>query len=107
MRIGDFEVQLVDDQGKPLSTEREHEGKMYSDAIPGQEYSIKVNMYRNRSSGIFAYKYIRIGVFVDGVDVNYWKRFDLSNEKLWPTNPSECVSAIFQVGAFSSSSSIF
>ena len=61
MRVGDFELLLVDVNDNVLSEERVIGDKNYSMALPGQEYKIKVNMYRNKLTGVFSYKYLRIG----------------------------------------------
>lgn len=75
MRDGMFEVLLIS-EGKPLDTV-EIQGQLYVCAVPGREYSVKVNIYPLHT-GAFAFKYLRLGLFIDGVDVNYWKRVDFT-----------------------------
>ena len=72
----------IKDDGKILD-EVVIDDKCYAIATPGSEFSIKVNIYRN-SFNKFPFPYIRIGLFCDGYDCNYWKRLDLSNDKDLP-----------------------
>jgi len=74
--------------------ERVVNGTNYFVAVPGEEYYLKVFVYRD-SDGKFPFRYIRIAAYVDGMDVNYWKRLDMSNENVLPSDPMEPLSATF------------
>jgi hypothetical protein len=63
-------------------------------AIPNEEYSVKVNVYRNKD-GNFPAPLLRIGLFVDGVDVHYWKRIDLTDNLILTAHKKEPVSTRF------------
>lgn len=93
MRQTTFELLIVGDNGDPY---QEHVigGKACVQAEPGKVYHVKINIYRDQS-GKFPAKYLRFGLYVDGYDVQYWKRIDLSNEKLLPTDLSEPVCSKF------------
>jgi len=62
-------------------------GNHYAIANPGSEFSIKVNIFRDKNNK-FPYPHIRIGLYCDGNDCNYWKRLDLSNENELPDHVS-------------------
>ena len=53
------------------------DGKPYVQAELGRAYAVKINVYRDKN-GKFPFELMRIGLFVDGCDVNYWKRVDSS-----------------------------
>ena len=55
--------------------ERNIDQVTYAVAEPDKEYIVKVIVHRNRHN-LFVAKHIRIGIYVDGVDCNYWKRLD-------------------------------
>lgn len=85
MREGDFEVVLQllnDERGIEVVTldEKQIGKKTYAVAEPDNEYIVKVTVHRNALQN-FAAKHIRIGVYIDGVDCNYWKRIDTDNVK--------------------------
>ena len=63
-------------------------------AIPNEEYSVKVNVYRNKD-GKFPAPLLRIGLFVDGVDVQYWKRIDLTDNSILTAHKTAPVSTRF------------
>jgi hypothetical protein len=88
MREGKFELVAasIDESfgGIRPFEERSISGNTYAVAIPGQEYCVKVNIYRDEN-GQFAPARLRIGLYVDGSDVQYWKRIDLTKEHLLPT----------------------
>ena len=88
MRLGDFEV-LVVCENKILK-ETVIDGQTYLSALKGKEYHVQVNAYPDEK-GAFEFKFLRVGLFIDGIDVGYWKRLDLSS-KGYSTTP---VSAIF------------
>ena len=98
MREGKFELVAAstDKSFKNLKPfeERFINGSVYAVAIPGQEYCVKVNIYRDQN-GNFTPKRLRIGLYVDGNDVQYWKRIDLTKEHLLPTAANVPVSATF------------
>ncbi len=52
--------------------------KTYFHAVPGTQYYVKINVYKNPSTNQFPAKYLRFGLYVDGIDVQYWKRLDLN-----------------------------
>lgn len=93
MRQGQYEILLLSDDGGGYE-ERQLLGKTCVRAEPGKEYNVRINVYRD-ARGNFPAKYLRFGLFVDGVDVQYWKRIDLSDDALLPTNPLEPVSSRF------------
>lgn len=73
MRVGPFEVTLqVKDETLPETVIGQ---KSYAHAISGNEYSIKIEVYRDDQES-FPASHMRIGVYVDGQDVQYWKRLD-------------------------------
>lgn len=94
MREGLFEVRLFLRADNTPLEERVVKGTNYFVAVPGEEYYMKVFVYRN-SEGKFPLQYIRIAAYVDGIDVNYWKRLDMSNEHVLPTDINEPLSATF------------
>lgn len=98
MRDGKFEliVASVNDSfaGSRIITERCIGDHVYAVAVPGLEYCVKVNIYRDQN-GVFTPPRLRIGLYVDGNDVQYWKRIDLTKVSLLPTAPDEPVSATF------------
>ena len=91
-KSGSFEVLLVRGEGAHESTieERTIGGNVYAIAQPDLEYYVKINVYKDRKTKAFPVPYLRIGLYCDGQDVNYWKRLDLTD----PTLP-EYVSAKF------------
>jgi len=93
MRQGQYEILILNSDGAGYE-ERQMSGKTCVRAEPGKEYNVRINVYRD-ARGNFPAKYLRFGLFVDGVDVQYWKRIDLSDEELLPTNPLEPVSSRF------------
>jgi hypothetical protein len=86
MREGNFEVSLV--VGSKIVEEEMIDGKMYAYSEPGQEYHVNIAVFRDRRTGQFPAKFLRFGLYVDGIDVQYWKRLDLSQESELPTDPS-------------------
>jgi hypothetical protein len=92
MRIGPFEVTLqVRDE---TLTETDIGDKCYAHAISGSEYSIKIEVFRNEKES-FPASHMRIGVYVDGQDVQYWKRLDTSATS---TNSVSCLFHGFKKG---------
>lgn len=94
MRLGPYEVYLVADNDQVLPEVEFEDGQTIASAEPGATYHVLVNIYRD-ASGKFPAKFLRFGLYVDGVDVQYWKRVDLSNEKLLPSHPALPVSSRF------------
>lgn len=90
MREGLYEVQLVNQHGVPFR-EEEIDDKSYTHASPGQEFTVKITVHRHPVSGHFPYDCLRVGLFVDGYDVQYWKRMDFT---LTPSH-LDSVSAVF------------
>lgn len=93
MREGPFEITVLDDQDAPLLTEYV-ENAWFVAANPGKSYHVRINVYRD-ASGKFPAEHLRLGLFVDGADVNYWKRLDLSDERNLPKDFSLPISSIF------------
>lgn len=86
MRCGDFEVLLQVRRSESQSEgndvkdfitleEKKIGNKTFAVAKPNTEYIVKVILHRN-SGGNFVTKLVRIGIFVDNKDCNYWKRLD-------------------------------
>ena len=110
MRIGRYEVVLVRvdanvTKGSSSSSVQQHQqgshfdemivgNVLYALAEPGGEYAVRINVYRDED-GQFRPARIRIGLYIDGEDVNYWKRIDLSEESLLPQDKFSPVSATF------------
>ena len=101
MREGIFEISLfrakLSESANPenvLFDEKTVNGISYALADPGEEYCVKLNVYR-RPDGNFAPSRLRVGLYVDGNDVQYWKRIDLSQEHLLPTDMNTPVTATF------------
>lgn len=77
MREGCYEVVLVDQDGHKLD-EVMINGQFYIVAIPGKEYVIKIIVHEDLATHSYPAESMRVGLYVDGVDVQYWKRLDLS-----------------------------
>jgi hypothetical protein len=69
----------------------------YAVAEPDNEYIVKVIVHRN-SLNKFIADHIRIGIYVDGTDCNYWKRIDTDSVKA--TDSATCTTFKgFKIGA--------
>lgn len=90
MREGLYEVELIDIDGRPI-LETAVDGKTYAHAVPGREFSVRITVHRNPQTNRFPFDYLRLGLFIDGHDVNYWKRMDLT-----ASGGQKMVSAAFQ-----------
>ena len=90
MREGLYEVELIDNDGRPF-LETAVDGKTYAHAVPGSEFSVRITVHRNPQTNRFPFDYLRLGLFIDGHDVNYWKRMDLT-----ASGGQKMVSAAFQ-----------
>lgn len=75
MRIGLFEVKVELLPGNIEILEKVIDGKFYASAQLGSEYLVRINIYAN-VDGKYPCNFFRIGVYVDGNDVKYWKRID-------------------------------
>ena len=73
MRVGQFEIALK--MGDATLPETQIGKHTYAQAESGGEYVVRVQVYRN-DQGTFPAHHMRIGVYVDGQDVQYWKRLD-------------------------------
>lgn len=93
MREGPYEVIVLDERDKPLA-EIFLNNQWMIQAIPGAAYHVQVNIYRD-TNGKFPAKYLRLGLFVDGDDVQYWKRLDFSDEKKLPKDRAVPISSVF------------
>lgn len=71
MRIGQFEVSLL--VKETLVPEEIIDTETYAIVNAGDSYTVQVNIYPP-----FPCDFLRIGLFVDGVDVNYWKRVNFT-----------------------------
>jgi hypothetical protein len=94
MRDGQYEILLLGDNDVPFREEYIN-GQWTVIASPGKSYHIRVNVYRDSVTGEWPHPYLRLGLFVDGADVQYWKRLDLSNEKLLPRDWFLPISSVF------------
>lgn len=74
MREGIFEVRVLRGDGSPYE-QQEVAGNTYVIAEPGQEFIVRVLVHKN-ARGVFDHPMYRVGLYVDGLDVNYWKRVD-------------------------------
>ena len=72
MRDGIFELKLYSEIDK---RELEEIDDTFI-AEAGLEYFVKVVMHKTPEQKIGPY--IKVGLYVDGIDVQYWKRMDLS-----------------------------
>lgn len=93
MREGLYELILLNEKEIPFQ-ETVIGRNTFVSVEPNQEYHVKLNVFRDQN-GRFPGKYLKFGLYVDGIDVQYWKRLDLSNEKLLPTDKSAPVSTCF------------
>jgi len=80
MRIDCYEAFLVDSEGSRIE-EIAIQSDYYAIATPNQEYKVRIRLHRDMDDR-FPCGMIRIGLFVDGIDVNYWKRIDSRNEEI-------------------------
>jgi len=73
MRDGIFEIKVfAETDNRELD---EIDGVVIAET--GVEYFIKVSIHKTPESQKIS-PYIKVGLYVDGVDVQYWKRLDLS-----------------------------
>lgn len=79
MRVGGFEITVIDDTGKILDEEI-IDGKNYLVSEPGRVYHVNIGVYRDPNTQKFPAQFLRFGLYIDGADVQYWKRLDLSND---------------------------
>lgn len=85
MRSGNYDVSLIADS--VVLDEMQVDGKTYVCSEPGKEYHVMISVYRDPVTKQFPCPYLRFGLYVDGIDVQYWKRLDLSNEHDLPSDP--------------------
>lgn len=85
MRSGNYDVSLIVDS--TVLEEMRIDGKTYVCSEPGKEYHVMISVYRDPVTKQFPCPYLRFGLYVDGIDVQYWKRLDLSNEGDLPADP--------------------
>ena len=74
MRIGCYEV-IVTSENDVACEQVVVGDDHYVIANPGKEFCVRVIVHRNEQ-GEFPFPHFRVGLFVDGIDVNYWKRID-------------------------------
>jgi hypothetical protein len=84
MRVGLFELTVIDENGRILP-EDIIDGVNYIASQEGKQYHVNVSVYRDPITKSFPAQYLRFGLFVDGIDVQYWKRLDLSNPETLPS----------------------
>lgn len=77
MRWAQYEVKLVGENDRSFE-ETTINGSTYVIANPGERYHVKITVFPD-VNGNFPAKYLRFGLYVDGKDVQYWKRLDLSS----------------------------
>jgi len=82
MREGNFEVLVYDAQTNNLFPEKIIDGVSYVITEPGKEYYVQVSVHRSDLYSLWDYKYIRVGLYVDGFDVAYWKRLDFTEKNV-------------------------
>lgn len=93
MRNGWLEVVMASPDGQRPYAEAEvpaGSGARYTAVNPGDEYCILVTVYRDEQ-GKFPANFWRVGLYVDGHDVNYWKRVDSTSV----TAATEFVTTVF------------
>eukprot|EP01039_Chlorochromonas_danica_P002023 gene2023-2206_t len=76
MRQGQFEITLLNENGQ-LYKEQSVDSTVYAIATPGAKYHVQIKVYPDEK-GDYPARYLRFGLYVDGRDVQYWKRLDLS-----------------------------
>eukprot|EP01031_Cornospumella_fuschlensis_P032139 gene32139-38875_t len=114
MRVGLYEILLMRENGEVFKEETIN-GNTFAVAESGAEYHVEVRVYCDRL-GRFPADFLRFGLYVDGVDVQYWKRLDLSKQhgtfspqplKFWgfKKNVNELRSFVFARPAVAPSSS--
>lgn len=91
MRVGQFEILLMNTDLKHLE-EQTIAGTTYAVATEGNEYIVRVFVHRDQY-GNFPVERMRVGLYVDGHDVQYWKRLDTSATKT--DSDVTCVSTTF------------
>jgi hypothetical protein len=116
MRDGQYEVILCNKDEVDIN-EMIIDEKNYAIAKQSDEYFVKVNIWRD-SNGEFPSQHIRIGLFIDGCDVNYWKRLDFKDvdsdsnylcAKFWgfKKNSTELCAFVFSPPNLSSNEVVF
>ena len=79
MKEGIFQVTLFDAKTNNPFNETELNGESFVIVEPGDEYYVTVAVHRSSLHESWKYKYLRVGLFVDGFDVQYWKRLDFTD----------------------------
>lgn len=77
MRVGLYEMQVLDQSGVPLK-ERIIGANNFVEAATGQEYKVKVFVHRKEGTG-FPMKYAIVRLLVDGAGVNYHMRLNFDD----------------------------
>lgn len=78
MRDGQYVVELVSLDDSRVYEEQTIGSKTYVVAEPGQEYYVRIKIYRD-SQGKYPASYLRLGLYIDGYDVQYWKRVEFTD----------------------------
>lgn len=84
MRWGNYEISILTDS--KVLNEVVLSGKTYVYSEPGKEYHVNIAVYRDPITRKFPATHLRFGLYVDGIDVQYWKRLDLSQDKDLPSD---------------------
>ena len=81
MREGPYELVLRErtPEGKPLR-EEDIKGETVVHGEKGGEFIVCVNIFRDSKSHKWPARKLRVGLHVDGQDVQYWNRVDLPNK---------------------------
>lgn len=98
MKDGLFEVVAYLTKDESRLQEVELDGKWYFVAVPNEEYCVKVNIHKDTRRNCWPANYLRIGLCVDSVDVNYWKRLDLTEPMFETVNVASASFWGFQSG---------
>lgn len=78
MRVNCYELLLVDEYDNNICDEViiNHQHYARINYKSNLEFIVKVNVYKDMKTNQYPCKYIRVGLYIDGIDVAYWKRID-------------------------------
>ena len=82
MREGEFELLVIDAHTHEPFPESEIDGIPYIITVPEKEYYVQISIHRGSCQDLWSFNFIRIGLYVDGFDVQYWKRLDLTDPRV-------------------------
>jgi len=89
MKFNNFEVLLLKHDGRCFN-ERSVNGVNYFVAEAGIEYIVKVTIRRDPQTSKFHAQRLKVGLYIDGQDVNYWKRLDSTEIPMEQNEMSTC-----------------